>query len=102
MAHLKKRTMEVKTETNCLAHALIVAIAKLTNDPYYKAYRKGLKIYPKADRLLATRRISLGNGGGIQEIERFQDHFRQYKIVVYTGLNCDEILFEGASNHSKD
>ena len=43
--------MEVKTETNCL----IVAIAKLTNDPDCKAYRKGRKIYPKADRLLATR-----------------------------------------------
>ena len=36
MAHLKKSIIEVKTEKNCLAHALIIAIAKITNDPNYK------------------------------------------------------------------
>lgn len=30
MAHLKKNIVEVKAENNCLAHALIIAIAKLT------------------------------------------------------------------------
>jgi hypothetical protein len=34
-------------------------------------------------------------GGGIPELKRLQDHFGQYKIVVYTGLNCDSIMFEG-------
>ena len=85
MAHLKKRILEVKIETNCLARALIIAIAKLTNDSNYKAYRQGRKVYPKVDQLLATTGISLDNGGGNTELERFQDHFRQYKIVVYTG-----------------
>ena len=56
---------------------------------------KGWKIYPKVEQLLATKGISLDNGGDIPELERFQDHFRHYKIVVYTGLNCDEIMFEG-------
>ena len=37
MVYLKKRIVQVKTETNCLAHALIIAIAKLTKDPNYKA-----------------------------------------------------------------
>ena len=37
MAHLKKSIIEVKTETNCLAHCLIIAIAKITNDTNYKA-----------------------------------------------------------------
>ena len=55
----------------------------------------GRKIYPKVDQLLATTGISLDNGGGIPELERFQDHFRHYKIVVYTGLHCDKIMFEG-------
>ena len=41
MAHLKKSTVEVKSETNCLAHALTIAIAKLINLPNYKAYRQG-------------------------------------------------------------
>ena len=41
MAPLKKSIVQVKTETNCLTHALIIAIANLTNNPNYKAYIKG-------------------------------------------------------------
>ena len=37
MAHLKRSIIEVKAEKNCLAYALIIAIAKVTNDPDYKA-----------------------------------------------------------------
>jgi hypothetical protein len=37
MAHLKKSIIQVKTETNCMAYALIIAIAKIKNDPNYKA-----------------------------------------------------------------
>ena len=95
LAHLKKSIVQVKAETNCLAHALIIAIAKATKDQNYKAYMQGQKIYPKLDQLLAATGISLDNGGGIPELERFQDHFRHYNIVVYTGLKCDEIMFEG-------
>ena len=78
-----------------MAHALIIAIAKLTNDPDYTEYHKSRKIYPKVSNLLETTGINLDNGGGIPELELFQDHFRQYKIVVYAGLNCDVIMFEG-------
>ena len=92
MAHLKRSIIQVKTETNSLAHALIIAIAKLTNDPNYKAYIQGRKIYPVVSNLLETTGINLENGGGIPELERFQDHFRQCKIVVYTGLNCDDMF----------
>ena len=77
IAHLKKSIVRVQNETNCLAHALIIAIAKQNNDPSYASYRKRRKIYPKVDQLLATAGISLENGGGIPELERFQDHFRQ-------------------------
>jgi hypothetical protein len=33
MAHLKRSIIEVKAERKCLAHALIIAIAKVTKDP---------------------------------------------------------------------
>ena len=39
MAHLKKSIVHVKSEKNGLAHALIIAIAKVTNDQNYAAYR---------------------------------------------------------------
>ena len=46
MAHLKKIIVEVKAQENCLAHALIIAIARVENDGNYTAYRKGRKIVP--------------------------------------------------------
>jgi hypothetical protein len=56
---------------------------------------QGRKIHPVVHNLLATTGINLENGGGITKLEQFQDHFDQYEIVVYTGLNCDSIMFEG-------
>jgi len=44
MAHLKASIVEVKEEENCLAHALILGIAKVKNNQNYKAYRQGRKI----------------------------------------------------------
>jgi len=35
MAHVKHGIINVKGETNCLAHALIIAIERLTKDPNY-------------------------------------------------------------------
>jgi hypothetical protein len=52
----------VKAETNCLAHALIIAIARLTKDPNYKAYMQGIKIHQVVDNLLATTGINLKMG----------------------------------------
>jgi hypothetical protein len=95
MAHIKRIIIEVKAAENCLAHALVIAIAKATNDPNYKAYRQGRKIRPVVQNLLATTGIDLSQRAGIPEIERFQDHFCDYKIVVYGGLTCDNIMFEG-------
>jgi hypothetical protein len=41
MVHLKKSIFEVKSEENFLAHALVIAIARLINNANYVAYRKG-------------------------------------------------------------
>ena len=43
IVHLKRSIVEVKTEENFLAHALLISIAKLTNDSNYVAYRKGIR-----------------------------------------------------------
>ena len=56
------------------AHALINAIAKITNDPNYKSYRDGRKIGPVVQRLLETTGINLDRGGGIRELTRFQEY----------------------------
>jgi hypothetical protein len=59
MADLKRSIIVVKAEQNCLAHALIIAIARVNDDPNYKAYRDGYKIRPEVDNLLQTTEIDL-------------------------------------------
>ena len=102
MAHLKKSIIEVKTETNSLTHALIIAITKLNNDPDYKAYSKGRKIYSKFNRLLATTGISLDNGRGITELESFQDTFSNISSSFIPGYIVTKVCTKGVSKHRKD
>jgi hypothetical protein len=96
LAHLKPSILCVNADIICLAHDLIIAIARLENDPNCKAYRQRRKIQPEVRRLLETTGLDLSNVGGLRERHRFQEYFRdRYKIVVYGGLNCDSIFFEG-------
>jgi hypothetical protein len=65
----QKSIVEVRTEENCLAHALVIAIAKVTNDSNYPAYRKGYKkILSKVRELLQTTGVDLSRGKGIPEL----------------------------------
>jgi len=98
---IKKSIMEVKAQENCLAHALIIVIAKVDNEANYKLYRQGRKIRSVVQTLLQETVIDLTNGAGIPELNRFQEHFRDYKIVVYQGLGCDDTMFEGQVDASK-
>jgi hypothetical protein len=100
MARLKTSFVQVKAETNCLAHAVLIAKARVDRDPNYESYRKGDKIRPEVQYLLEETGINLDNGGEIPELIRFQEHFSDYKIVVYTGLYCDSIMFEGGEGQS--
>jgi hypothetical protein len=78
----------------------VIAIAKLINDPNYVAYRKERKDSPVVDNLLATTEIDLTNGGGIPGLMKFQEHFKQYRIV-FGGLNCSDIIFYGQFESEK-
>ena len=96
MAHLKRSTVEVKAKENCLAHALVIAVARVTNDPNYQAHIKGYKkILTKVRELLQASGVDLNRGGGIPELQAFQRHLSQYRVVVYSGLNCDSTMFDG-------
>ena len=67
MAHLKS-IVEVKGEENCLVHALI--IARLNNEPNYKAYKQGWKkrVRPVIQQLLKKNGVDLNNGAVIPEL----------------------------------
>jgi hypothetical protein len=96
MAQLKRSIVKVKAEENCLAHALLIAVARVTNDPNYIQYRMGRKkILPKVRELLQAAVVDLSRGGGIPELQAFQRHLSEYRIVVYSGLQCESIMFDG-------
>ena len=67
MVHLKTSVVEVKTSENCLAHAILIAIAKLEYNPDYKAYQKGRKIRPVVEELLDKTGLDLSEGRGIPQ-----------------------------------
>ena len=46
------------------------------------------------DHLLATTGIDLSNGGGISELIRFQEYFKEYRIVVFGKLHCEDVMFD--------
>jgi hypothetical protein len=98
MTHLKRSIIQVKATQNCLAHALVIALAKIKYDPNYNSYRRGIKIFPAVNALLQETGIELSNGGGISELSKFQVHFADYRIVVYSGLRCDSLMFDGQVN----
>ena len=95
LVHLKRSIVHVRAEKDCLAHALVIAIAKLTGDANYKAYRQGRKIGPQVRQLMETTGINLDDGGGIRELGKLQEHFKEYRIVVYAGLDCQDIMYDG-------
>jgi len=83
MAHLKTSVVEVMALEKCLAYAIIISIAKVENDPDYKAYRQGRKISHVVQKLLDKTGIDLSGGGGIPELPEYQENFRLYKITVF-------------------
>jgi len=83
MTQLKRSIVEVKAEENCLAHAFKIAIARVDNGANYTSYRKGNKICSVVQTFLQETGIDVTKGAGIHEINRFQKHFRDYKITVY-------------------
>ena len=93
----QKCIIQIKATEKCLAHKFIIAIARIVND----SNRKGWKIRPVVRDLLDKTGIDLSGGAGIQELARFQEHFREYKIMLYQGLSCDNIMFEGRVESTK-
>jgi hypothetical protein len=101
LSHLKRSIVEVKSRDNCLVHALVIGIAHLTQDPNYISYRKGRKIKPKVDELIAASGVNLSNDGGIPELKILQNYLAYYRIVVYSGLRCENVIFDGHTDSNK-
>ena len=48
-----------------------------------------------AQRSLERKCINLDRGGGIRELAQFQEYFLNYRIFLFSGLKCEDIMFDG-------
>jgi len=101
MSAIKKSIVSVKAAINCLAHALIIAIARVNCDPKYKSYRNGRGMKQPVEDLLKASGVNLRNAGGFDELQQFRKYLSDYKIIVYDGLNPSRVMFSGNSVSAK-
>ena len=80
MAHVKHIIIEVKTETNCLAQALIIAIARLTKDPNYKSYNNRCKIRPEVQLESIYKMVEFLRNTAIQRLLFRVQNFRLWSF----------------------
>jgi hypothetical protein len=45
--------------------------------------------------------IDLQHGRGIPELVKFQEYFKDFRIVVFGGLNCADVKFDGQTESEK-
>jgi len=91
----------VKTAFLCLAHALIIAMAKVNGDSTFKSYRDGYGLKEPVEELVKASGVDLSNGGGFKELQQFQEYLSDYKIIVFDGLYPDRVMFSGNSLSTK-
>ena len=94
---IKKSIVFMKRAFLCLAEALIIAMAKVNGDPTYKSYRNGRGLKQSVEDLLSAFGVNLTNGGGLGELEQFQNYLSDYRIIVYDALRPDRVISNGNS-----
>ena len=93
--HKKKSIITIQNNDNlCLARALVVAIAKVENEPDYKDLTKpGRRAQEKrAKALHAAANVPLGPCG-IPEVELFQKYLTNYEINIVSGNHNNSIIY---------
>ena len=101
LSAIKRSIVVVKAAFLCMAHALVIAIANVNSDPKYASYRHGYGLNKPVEELLKASGVDLSNGGGLEELQQFQDYLSDYKIVVFDGLSPDRLIFSGNSHSAK-
>jgi hypothetical protein len=92
LSAIKRNIVVVKAAFLCLAHALVIAMARVNSNPTYELYRHGKCLKTPVEELLKASGVDLSNGGGLEELEQSQDYLSDYKIVVFDGLSIDRLF----------
>jgi hypothetical protein len=89
LSAIKRSIVVVKAAFLCLAHALVIATARVTSDLKYESYKHGRCQQKPVENLLNASGVDLTNGGGLEEFRQFREYLSDYKIVVFDGLRPD-------------
>ena len=93
--HKKGSVITIKNNDNlCLARALVVAIAKIENDPKYKTLidSRWTTQQMKAIELHQTANVPFGPCG-LPEVDLFQKYLTNYEINIVSGNHNDSIIY---------
>jgi len=85
----------------CLAHALIIAMARVNGDPKYASYIDGYGLKKPFEEILKASGVDLSNCGVFEELRQFQEYLSDYKIIVFDGLYPNMVMFSGNSISAK-
>ena len=81
LSAIKTSIVTVKAVFLCLAHALIIAMAKVNGDSKFKSYRNGKCLKEPDEELLKASGVDLSNGGGLMSFNSFNNTFRITKLL---------------------
>jgi len=98
MSVIKRSIVRVKALLNCLAYALIIAMAQVNGDPKYQSYGNGYGFKIPVEDLLTASGVDLPNGGGFEALGLNEEHLSFYQIIVFDGLNSDRVMLSGNSS----
>ena len=95
--YLKKKNSVITINNNdnlCLARALVVAVARIENDPKYHQIRasKGHIQLQRALDLHRAANVPLGLCG-LDEVKLFQKYLTDYEITIVSGDHDDSIIY---------
>ena len=93
--HKKGSVITIKNDDDlCLARALVVAVARIENDPKYKTLKnhQGGAQLAKALELHERANVPLGPCG-LAEVDLFQKYLTNYEITIVSGNHNDSIIY---------
>ncbi|KAK4883382.1 hypothetical protein RN001_006701 [Aquatica leii] len=86
----------VNNDKDCLAYALVLAIAYKTRDPEFNnmVLNKSI-LHTRVQNLCIESEVNLSQGGSYREIQKLQNYLTGYTIVVYNSRRGETTYFEG-------
>jgi len=81
LSAMKKSIIKVKAGFLCLAHDLIIAMARVNWDRKYKSYRVGKSLIQPVQGILSASGVDLNRGGALRNLNRFKIIFQTTKLL---------------------